>query len=251
MFLRLSGNRERAKKMRTIAIAMLVLLITSAIVIAVRADTTQPWLDGLAAPTWNRWVAVGALGVLAELALLSVSVFLVWKLQMSPKQKYTVVSGFAARMVLLIPLVIRLVSLHDHIDSTPFTFVFTIPAIWTQLELHLSLILATVPCLRIFLKSFNTGYYGMDMTEEVAASGTVMATKGGESYNLSDLRSGGASRTQRSEKEARARVQSSGMNTSRVTAMGVGDEDADDAMSDGSGKRIIVRQTVDVMYGSR
>ena len=185
--------------------------------------------------------------MVAELSLLGVSTMLVWKLQMATRQKYTVVSGFAARLAIAIPLVLRLVSLHDHIDSQRFTSAFTIPAVWAQVELHLCLICATIPCLRIFLKSFNTGYYGMDVGQ-VDPTATVMATKGG-SYALSDLRSDGsatASRTQRFGKSARDRVASPGMTTSRVTAQDHG-EDGDDAMSDRSDKRIFVRQTVNVL----
>lgn len=168
---------------------------------------------------------------------------------MQRTQKYTVVSGFAARLVVVVPLAIRLVSLKDHIDSTQISFDLTDPTLWTQVEMHICLIAATIPCLRIFLKSFNTGYYGMD-AEQFDPSATVMATKGG-SYNLSDLRSGEsntASQTQRQKesKRMRDRVSSPGMNTSRVTSRDAVEE-GDDAMSEGS-DRIIIRKTVNVMY---
>jgi len=237
--------------MRYVVYAVAILSFASLMIVSIREDAAQPWTNSLDASTWTRWVVVGGLGALTELTLLVVAILLVWNLQMAPKQKWTIVSGFAARLVIIVPIAIRLVSLHERIDSTDFSFAYTIPALWTQAELHISLIAATIPCLRIFLKSLNTGYYGMNL-DQIDPTATAMATKGG-SYALSDLRSGGSVAANEKQTTSASRqvpgrtLSSSGVTTSKVTSRDRA-EDSDSVASDRSDRRIFVRQTVRVRY---
>ena len=181
---------------------------------------------------------MGTLGIVVEILLTGLSIILVWGLQMQPKDKARVFSGFAARLVVAAPVILRLVSLQDNQNSGDFTWFFTMPALYAQLELHLSVIAATVPCLRIFLKSFNTGYFGMAL-EQLDPTGTVLATKG-DSFNMSKLKSGGSDAN-----PTQAQASKAGMTTSRVTH---GRED-EDSMSERSDRGIFVRQTINVAYG--
>jgi hypothetical protein len=111
------------------------------------------------------------------------------------------------------------------------------PALWAQLEMHLSIITATIPCLRIFLKSFNTGYFGMALGQ-LDPTGTVLATKG-DSFNMSKLKSGGSSAN-----PTQAQVSKAGMTTSRVTH----GREEEDSLSERSDRGIFVRQTVNVAH---
>ena len=240
VFMRLSSNRSMARNARTFAIAIAAIAGASLLVIAIRQDSSSPWQDALAVSTLYRWLAVGALGAVVEMVLVAAAIRLVWGIQMAQNSKITVVSGFAIRILVLIPLVLRLVSLHSNVNSPRITYAFTMPELWTQVDMHLCLIGATVPCLRIFLKSFNTGYYGTTM-ENIDPTGTMMATKG-DSFNMSNMRSGNREKlgnpTQRQASKA-------GMTTSRVTHESRDDGDSADDRSD---KRIYVRQTVNVAY---
>lgn len=59
---------------------------------------------------------------------------------------------------LIIPIAFRL-STHDPKGLTlDPTFREVLFVVWTQVEMHLSLILATIPVLRPVIKSFNTSY---------------------------------------------------------------------------------------------
>jgi len=62
------------------------------------------------------------------------------------------------------------------------TFTATLLEIFTQLEMHFNIISATVPCLRVFLKSFYSGYLGsigLDAADSYhSRSGTRNATRG-------------------------------------------------------------------------
>ena len=241
VFLRLSSNRGQARRMRYFVLVVTGISVVSLLVVAVRQDALSPWKDGLATTTLYRWIAVGAIGAFVEAVLVAAAIQLVWGIQMANKSKFTVVSGFAIRILVLVPLVIRLISFRNHVDSQQISNAFTMPEIWTQVEMHLCLVGATVPCLRIFLKSFNTGYFGTTM-ENIDPTGTMMATKG-DSYNLSTMKSGDqkyalGDPTQR-------QVSKAGMTTSRVTHEQREDGDSADDRSD---RRIYVRQTVNVAY---
>ncbi|KAK3723255.1 hypothetical protein LTR37_001978 [Vermiconidia calcicola] len=172
--------------------AISALSAASLLVIALRDNILKPWRYTLTASTLSRWYAVGALSILVELILLTFSVILVWGLQMAPRAKFRVVSGFAVRLVVVAAIIVRIMSLADHANAQHISSASKLPSLWTQLELHLSIVSATVPCLRMFLKSFNTGYYGMAI-EQLDPTGTIMATRGNTSYQLSNMRSGGAS----------------------------------------------------------
>ncbi|KAK3675186.1 hypothetical protein LTR78_005120 [Recurvomyces mirabilis] len=63
----------------------------------------------------------------------------------------------------------------------------TLPQIFMQVEVHYNIIAATIPCLRIFLKSFHSGYPGGraldDSKAYVLRSATGLATKGSGAEN--------------------------------------------------------------------
>jgi hypothetical protein len=250
IFLRLSSNRQRKANMLYLTIGLAVLAFASLLVVALREQPLTPWRDALQLSTLYRWITVGALAGVTELALAALAVMLVWDLQMKSRDKFRVVTGFAIRLVVLVPIILRLLSLHSHATKVPaqqISFLFTMPALWSQLEMHLCLVAATVPCLRLFLKSFSTGYFGMAISQ-LDPTGTVLATKG-DSYNMSNMKSGGstAGEKYRIGNPTQPQVSKAGMTISRATH----DlrEDRADSLSDRSDRGILVRQTVNVAYG--
>lgn len=142
-------------------------------------------------------------------------------------------------------MILRLVSLHSNVNSEDFSYAFTTPELWTQLDLHLCLICATIPCLRIFLKGLNTGYYGVAI-EQLAPTGTVMATKG-DSYNMSTFRSHGSEcKKQDIGNPTQPQTSKAGKTTSRIT--NERPEEDVSIHSQSSDKKIYVQQTVNVAY---
>ena len=237
LFLRLCANRSQVRRIRYFVYAVSALLLGSLLATAIREQPSTPWRTALFPSTIYRWIAIGTVGLVVEILLTGLSFILVWGLQMQPKDKFRVIAGFAARLIVAVPVIVRLVSLQDNSNARDFTWAFTMPALWAQLEMHLSIIAATIPCLRIFLKSFNTGYFGMAL-EQLDPTGTVLATKG-DSYNLSKLKSGGSD-----SNPTQAQVSKAGQTTSRITH---GREDQD-SLSERSDRGIFVRQTVNVAY---
>lgn len=236
LFVRLSSTKDGSSKIYRYLIGVLAVLgIASVLVISFRENVSAPWLYPLSEGTVDRWTAVGILGVLAETMLLGCAIAVVWNLQMSRKNKINIVSGFAMRFTTVIFIAVRLTYLRRASSGQDnFTLAYVLPEFLTQLEMHFSLVCATVPCLRIFLRSFNTGFNVMDL-DHVDPSASRAATKGGgDSINLSTLRS----------MDTKLRANNGGMTTSKVTH-GIREERAS-MDSDRSDRRIFVSQTVNV-----
>jgi hypothetical protein len=101
----------------------------------------------------------------------------------------------------------------------------------TQVEMHFNVVAATIPCLRILLKSLNTGFLGT-VVDPVDASGMNMATKGSGKYELSVLK-----RTPKMQAGWR------GVASSTICAPS---HDKVSLASDSSNRRIMVRETYQV-----
>lgn len=59
--------------------------------------------------------------------------------------------------------------------SNDYTFQIVTTDVFTQLEMHLCIISATIPCMRPFLKAFDTGYLGTTVAQ---IDPTAISTKG-------------------------------------------------------------------------
>ena len=118
--------------------------------------------------------------------------------------------------------------------------------------MHYSLIAATIPCMRIFLQNFTTGYLGTT-ADQLDPTATQAATKGSNSYMMSSMRSrrldaNSSDRTDKPIGERNLKLRpDGGMTTSRVVHTDNATETGS-ITSDGSDK-IIVRKTVQVDWG--
>jgi hypothetical protein len=130
-------------------------------------------------PQTARWIAVETLSILIELLLFTLSMFLVWNLSMPMKIKLMVCGAFLCRLLyvptvslneaeacpvkltscsIVPPAILRLVAIRDAYHGSDATLDATYPAIFTQVVLHYSLIATTVPCMKKFLKQFDSGF---------------------------------------------------------------------------------------------
>jgi hypothetical protein len=75
--------------------------VISILLIAIRCHPANPWLDTTADMCGNlfaRWQFIAALDILTEAALFSISLYLIWGIQMSLKSKTIVVTSFGCRL---------------------------------------------------------------------------------------------------------------------------------------------------------
>lgn len=133
---------------------------------ALQRNVLRPWHH--TADNWqsklNRWIAFGVMGILLDIVALVSPIYLVWDIQMDRRTKSTVVLAFAFRAPTIAFTVLRLVALST-LSGHDFTWAYVVPEIYTQLEMHYSLIAATIPCLRIFLKAWHTRFLNMALEE--------------------------------------------------------------------------------------
>ncbi|RHZ56590.1 uncharacterized protein CDV56_105857 [Aspergillus thermomutatus] len=104
------------------------------------------------------WKAITAFDVLTEVFLISLSVFLVWAVQMRRKDKITVIFAFGTRMITIILAIVRQSYLNTALHEKDFPLSLSDTLIATEILLHCSIMLATVPCLKPFIIAFNTGW---------------------------------------------------------------------------------------------
>ncbi|KAI4106122.1 MAG: hypothetical protein LQ339_003119 [Xanthoria mediterranea] len=170
LLLRLSQDRKHRFAFNATLIWTIVVSVASVFAVSLRCDLSNPWLlfhekcSGLLL----RWQFITAFDILTELIIFGVSFYLIHGLHMSLSNKFIIVGVFAFRLLMIPFLVVRLISFpHHHLPTDP-AFTMTYFYIWTQTSLYLSLMLSTMPCLKPFVASLNTGYGAFD-TEHVAS----------------------------------------------------------------------------------
>ncbi|KAL6228766.1 hypothetical protein BDW75DRAFT_235668 [Aspergillus navahoensis] len=104
------------------------------------------------------WKAITAFDVLTEVFLISLSVSLVWAVQMRRKEKMTVIFAFGTRILVIIPTIVRQSYLNTALKEKDAPSSLSDTLIATEVLLHCSIMLATVPCLKPFIIAFNTGW---------------------------------------------------------------------------------------------
>ncbi|ETN43603.1 uncharacterized protein HMPREF1541_02762 [Cyphellophora europaea CBS 101466] len=172
-------------------------VVGSIFALALQCDLARPWIVvGAQCPgAFLRWQVICGLDLATEIAIIGLVVYLVYGLQSPWTSKAMVVYIFSFRLVLLIFIAFRI----HTFDATGYTtdpFLSNAPFIaWTQGELSASLITATVPTFRNFLKSLNTGFGGIGATSSDGYGSGYGRSRihggktAGSSYQLSKLRS--------------------------------------------------------------
>ncbi|KAI9701000.1 MAG: hypothetical protein M1836_001668 [Candelina mexicana] len=173
--------------------------VAAILTIAIRCKYSEPWLivKNQCPDMAARWIAVGALGLVIEILLLGLPIYLVWDLQMPMISKVIVVFAFAFRLPVLVAGIIRLRYLVPTLNSSDYTFDSVYGLVCTQIELHYSLMAATIPCMKPFVKAFNTGYLGTAARQTNYGYGYGTGTFGnsddktnhGRSFALQSMRS--------------------------------------------------------------
>ncbi|PGH26561.1 hypothetical protein AJ80_01690 [Polytolypa hystricis UAMH7299] len=107
---------------------------------------------------YSRWLVVEVTGVAVEIFLVWLPIYLTWGLQMPLKSKLLVISAFSFRLPVIIISGVRTYYLHRDISSDDILFSTADSSVWMEISLHYGLIAATIPCLKPFIKAFNTGY---------------------------------------------------------------------------------------------
>ena len=167
LFHRLAADSNKSRLGWGLTGLISVFGVVSIFIVALRQDISQPWSyddDGVVGSTLARWAAAGTLNMLADIVVAGLSFYLVWGLQMDSRAKRLVIIGFVLRLFLMPVTIVRLVYLAD-VNANDFSLSYVLPETLTQLEMHFSVIATTLPCLRLFLRAWNTSFMDMRLQE--------------------------------------------------------------------------------------
>ncbi|KAL1587328.1 hypothetical protein WHR41_04261 [Cladosporium halotolerans] len=168
------------------AVAGLVCLF----VIAFQCKMPNPW----DAPhgrrcinTWHLWRAVEITAIALEAFIFSISVLLVWSLRMRRRLKAMVVFAFSVRLLIVIPIALRLEFIHHAHTSSNSIYTNVAVTILTTITTHLATMSSTLPCLKQFLAMFDSGMIG-EYTD-ATYTGSGKGTRTDQSIALASLAS--------------------------------------------------------------
>lgn len=138
-----------------------------------------------------RWRLIIAFDIATELVLFSLPLFIVWPVQMSIARKGQVVLAFAFRLGVAALAVVHLHYVAKYVDA-PRTSFSIIPAlVWQQIELCWALLTASIPNLKAFMKSFNSGF-GLENTATdgygLGYGGATHGSQVSEGYQLGSVK---------------------------------------------------------------
>lgn len=162
LFKRLSPRRGAT----VLIYATLIYGCAGILIVAVTPDLARPWSidDTSSRSTFARWAAVEAIGMVLDCVLIIFPAVLVRGLNMGRSTKIAVVLGFAFRLPVVGFAALRLAALAA-MNYNDFTFSYVDAEIHGQLEMSFNVIAATIPCLRIFLKGWNTSFITTTLKE--------------------------------------------------------------------------------------
>ncbi|GAD96875.1 conserved hypothetical protein [Paecilomyces variotii No. 5] len=159
----------------------------------------------------------GTLDIITEIAIMSLPAFIVWNVQITRRQRWTVIGVFCSRLSVCISMAFMLSTLRPYLEPGDQTWDEVSPQIWIQTTQALSLTTACIPCLRPFLASLESGFLDSTMRSHVNktyGSNSGSAVKGSASGGSSG---GGNNSTSEEGIELKALRHKPG--TSRVTIL--------------------------------
>ncbi|KAL5114624.1 putative ATPase [Pleosporales sp. CAS-2024a] len=176
-----------------------------------------------------RYKLVVVTDALIDLVLVLIPGYLTWRLHMSVKLKLQVIAVFALRLPLIVLAACSLKAwlgslsaVNPGVDRTP-------AIVFQQVELCVSLLAATLPCLKSFIRSFDTGSgvkANIGSSNENGSSGRNGGSgqNHGQSYRMSPVKSTKTDSTNRSsfkgdngDMRVSSRPFSTGWSTAKVT----------------------------------
>lgn len=144
-----------------IVVALMVvwtLLVVFMVSVGCSPRSTAPPTEAEICPgIFARYQVVAITDALTDVILILVPAYLVWQLQMGAALKMQVIAVFAFRLPLIPLSFLALTSWKRSLHSNNPGVDRTTAILFQQSELCFSLIAGTVPCLKSFIRSFDTG----------------------------------------------------------------------------------------------
>ncbi|KAM3413878.1 hypothetical protein BST61_g10552 [Cercospora zeina] len=151
---------------KAIIYATVIYGVAGVLIIAIDRIIAIPWAITSTSRTsfLAKWVAIEASGMALDIVLIAYPAALVRGLKMSRSTKIAVFLGFALRFPVLAFAGLRIAYIVD-MDFNDFTFFYVTATIFGLAEMHCNVVAATIPCLRIFLRGWNTSFMNTTLKE--------------------------------------------------------------------------------------
>ncbi|PYH48023.1 uncharacterized protein BP01DRAFT_175210 [Aspergillus saccharolyticus JOP 1030-1] len=155
---RLGRERTYLRACLGVMVGIVLWAIVSILIVALKCPFRHPWLLEQCASLLPRWQAITVLDVITELLLLGLSLYLVWPIKLTRMRKAGVIGAFGTRLGIVILAILRQTSMTAIAHTNDLLLDISDAVILTQVLLHCSIMAATLPCLKPFVVSFNTGW---------------------------------------------------------------------------------------------
>ncbi|TKA82468.1 hypothetical protein B0A55_02175 [Friedmanniomyces simplex] len=169
LMVRICGIARKAWVAYGIAVTACVLAVVSICLTAFQCELPTPWdisRPEFCLDLWALYASTTTIMIALELAIVIAAIVLVRSLQMPLCLKAQVIALFALRLLIIAPNTTRLRYLHIALFSADWSYARVPLQIVNQITLHLSIILATIPCAKPFLTVFESG--GLHLPAEAA-----------------------------------------------------------------------------------
>ncbi|MCJ1382506.1 hypothetical protein MMC17_005619 [Xylographa soralifera] len=137
--------------------------IAAVLGVCLQCDPVQPWQtididtgELMCTKLVTQWAGIGAFDIVTELAIFSISIYMVWTLQMAFKSQVIVVFAFACRLPIIAPAILHILYLRPDTIAADPSFQMAFAVVCAQIEMDYGAMAATIPCLGPFLKACRT-----------------------------------------------------------------------------------------------
>jgi hypothetical protein len=109
--------------------------------------------------------ATTAFDIVTDLFLVALPIYIFGTMNFQKSGRWTVIGVFSVRIFTIIPSIMRMLNIKPAFGNEGSDFTWTcVPfEIWTAIALHCSIITASVPCVRPFLRSLESGLLDSSM----------------------------------------------------------------------------------------
>ncbi|KAF2397173.1 hypothetical protein EJ06DRAFT_551208 [Trichodelitschia bisporula] len=131
----------------------------SILALAFSCGIKEPWRfgPGRCIKLGAYWYTTAAIDMATDIFLVVLPVYTFSQLQMRSTGKWTVISVFSMRLLILAPGLIKCVKSGPIFYSSDMTFLIVPFQIWTAVAMNFSVISCSIPCVRPFLRMLESG----------------------------------------------------------------------------------------------
>lgn len=162
--------------------------IASIVGVSVDCEADSFVVDAQSCPRQGiRWVVIMAIDSFLELSIVVITIINVLPLQLSKAMKTQIIISFAFRLPCIVFSVLHYRQVVNYTEDSDDGLKLALVLDFMQLDICYSLISATIPSLKAFVKSFNSGF-GMGLDVATAYFGTAGSGRLRD-YELSQMKS--------------------------------------------------------------